>query len=330
MSTASLQSVIRVDDPGLESATRDRALALDAWLGDAAPLPWAELKRVWRLPPPESSPVRDLWSFFLVATEAARLATGGHGGSPVPAIEALVHDPIEACEPVQLPGGGSISLPCDHRVIRSDLRTVAHPGISGSVLSGLPRAAVSESAREDVAEALSLVASASPELLGLVQYHCGAVGLLGVEPGLESGTCVSLTSKLIPGIVYVTPVPPILMAESIVHESAHLCLACHERRVALYVDSTRRVMTPLRPDPRPISGLMHQVWVLTHLTRLYRALLASPSEAVARNLRPVQKRLALHEDGLEQGLAALAAAGDGLTPDGMLLVEALGTAVEAR
>jgi HEXXH motif-containing protein len=89
-------------------------------------------------------------------------------------------------------------------------------------------------------------------------------------------------------------------------------------------------MTPLRPDPRPISGLMHQVWVLTHLTRLYRALLASPSEAVARNLRPVQKRLALHEDGLEQGVAALAAAGDGLTPDGMLLLEALCAAAEAR
>jgi len=330
MSIASLQSVIRVDDPALESATRDRALALDGWLSEVHPSAWAELKRAWRLPSVEASPVRDLWAFFLVATEVARAATSGRGGTPASIVEGLVHSPIEVCEPVRVPGGGQISLPCDHGVIRSDLRTVAQPEISGAVLSGLPRAAIADSLRAVVDKALSLVSSTSNELLELVRFHCGAVALIDVEPTLERNTCVSLTSKLIPGLVYVTPVPPILMAESIVHECAHLCLTCHERRADLYVNAATRIMTPLRSDPRPISGLMHQVWVLAHLTRLYRALLTSSSDAVARNLRPVQNRLALHENGLRQGIATLSAVSVELTADGVLLAEALGSAVESR
>ena len=330
MSTAPLHSVLRVDDPWLEASTRERALALDSWLDGQARGAWADLTRAWRLPPVATTPVRDLWAYHLVVMEAARVETAGRGGSAASAIEALACEPLDECEPVHMPGGGIFSLPCDHRVIRSDLRTVAHPSIAGFVLSGLSRAAIANTARADIVEALSLVASAPPDLLQLVRFHCGAIALLGVEPSLEPGKCVSLTSKLIPGIVYVTPVPPILMAESIVHESAHLCLASHERRVCLYVDSARRVMTPLRPDPRPISGLMHQVWVLWHLTRLYRALLASPSEAVVRIFRPVEKRLALHEEGLAQGIAALGDATDGLTPDGVLLVDALGSAATNR
>lgn len=326
MPTQVLHSVIEVDDPTLDVPTRERAAALDAWLWAECGEAWRSLRSQWRLPPVESACARDLWSFFLAANHVARGATSDQGPTVASLVEALAGDPIDLERPVALPGGGAIALPLDHETVRSDLRTVAHPEIMGTALRGLPANAIGSEVRDTIADAVALIFDANPVIAGLVRHHCGAVALLGCDPQLPAGKCVSLTSKLVPGIVYITPVPVILMAESIAHESAHLCLSAHERRTELYSGATRQVMTPLRPDPRPISGLMHQVWVLHHLVQLYLSLLQSRPDVVERNLRPVEKRLALHEAGLAQGVEALRGAGDGLSPDGRRLVEAIAAA----
>ena len=326
MLTAQMQDIVRFDDPSLDIPIRERADALDGWLEDAAPSEWAQLKQEWRIPDVRTAPVRQLWSMFLASTHVARAVAEPTHASVRSRVADLAGNPIRIAQVLPIAGGWLLELPTDHPAIRSDLRTVAHPSISGAMLAGVDPSQVTPEVVSTIAKALEHIGNASAELLGLVRTHCGAICLVRAEPALEPGQCVSLTSKLIPGIVYVSPVPVILMAESIVHEAAHLCLASAERRQSLYVDSNRRIMTPLRPDPRPISGLMHQVWVLLHLEVLYRALLANPSEAVVRNLGPVKKRLELHSDGLTQGLSALRSASDGLTPAGMRLVEAISAA----
>lgn len=326
MATQVLNSVIGTDHPALDGSTRQRAAALETWLGDEGGEAWVLLRATWRLPDLSTARVRDLWSFFLAANQVVRGAIGDRQSRVRSLVNELASSPIGLASPIDVPWGGEIALPLDHETIRADLRTVAHPEITGTKLHGLPESVIDSEVRRTIAEAVALIADADPGITSLVRHHCGAVALVGCDPPLTAGKCVSLTSKLVPGIVYITPVPVILMAESIVHESAHLCLAAHERGTALYVDASRQVMTPLRPDPRPISGLMHQVWVLHHLVRLYRAFLQSRPHPVERNLRPVEKRLALHEDGLLQGLTVLAEVGDSLSPDGKRLVDAIAAA----
>jgi len=330
MLTAQLQSIVRFEDPPLDLPIRERADALDAWLDEAAPAEWGQLKQSWCIPDVRTAAARQLWSFFLASTHVARMAVQPAAAEIRSCVAELAGHPVRIARNVPIVGGGALDLPADHPTIRSDLRTVAHPSIAGATLSGLEPSQIGQEVADTILGALAHIDRASPELMAMVRSHCGALCLLGAAPELERGTCVSLTSKLIPGIVYVSPVPVILMAESILHESAHLCLACAERRESLYVDSARRIMTPLRPDPRPISGLMHQVWVLLHLEAFYRALLKEPTEAVVRNLGPVEKRLALHSEGLAQGLSVLRSVNDGLTPAGTDLVDAMAAAAEPR
>ena len=153
--------------------------------------------------------------------------------------------------------------------------------------------------------------------------ECGAICLIVPVPDLGSGYCVSLTSKLVPGIVYLSSVPTILSAESMVHEAAHLRLSRRELKERIYVDPNRLVSTPLRTDLRPVSGLLHQVWVLVHLCELYDELQSDQTELMRINREKVRLRLLRHRDDLNRGLTALNAVAEALAPDGHSLISEL-------
>jgi HEXXH motif-containing protein len=104
-----------------------------------------------------------------------------------------------------------------------------------------------------------------------------------------------------------TPVPTLLTIESIVHEASHLYLTAVERLHKLYKSDELVLKTPLRPDPRPISGLLHQVWVLINLVRLYKGI----------------KRANLHGDQLIEGLATMRENNDSLTEHGKHFLNAI-------
>lgn len=65
---------------------------------------------------------------------------------------------------------------------------------------------------------------------------------------------------------------PIFVTERLVHEAAHVRLF-NTDRVALHTDPpTRRLPSPFRNDPRPVSGLIHASFVYARLIDLFRRL----------------------------------------------------------
>ncbi|MSR41672.1 MAG: hypothetical protein EXS10_07195 [Phycisphaerales bacterium] len=319
------QDAIRYNDARLSAPTCDRAIALDQWITESIGDPWLELKACWALPALDRCPPRSLSGFFLAATEVVRISTaaGGDLFAKRDAVVALARSVPQKFASILLPQGGSIDLPKDHPTVRADLRTVAHPAIQGVTLSGFGEGDSLAGVEVVLSDALKLISDSCPAGMELVATHCGAICLLRATPALATGGCVSLTSKLIPGLIYLTPVPTILSAESIVHESAHLCLTCRERVSELYLDTTCRFKTPLRPDPRPVSGLLHQAWVLLHLVHLYDGMLENRSPVVLHNEDRVRQRRELHASGLEQGLSVLNDARSALTADGIELFSRL-------
>ena len=292
------QDAIQYDEARLLDPTRDRAIALDRWLLESIGDLWSELKWSWGVPSLDRCPPRSLWAFFLAATEVVRIVTKAEVELTAKrdALVALVGCVPRKFESIALPNrGGWIELPRDHRTIRADLRTVAHPAIQGVSLAGFGENELPSDTAKTLSAALQLISDSCPVNMDLVATFCGALCYLKATPGLANGGCVSLTSKLIPGLVYLTPVPIILTAESIVHESAHLCLTCRERTSELYLDTECRFRTPLRPDPRPVSGLLHQVWVLLHLVQESTLLLTTTMQTMFLCFKPTPSWLRLIE-----------------------------------
>ena len=69
----------------------------------------------------------------------------------------------------------------------------------------------------------------------------------------------------------------LLLAETLVHESAHgllFALSCDERRVLN--PSSERHASPLRTDPRPLDGIYHAVFVLARMFSFVKAVAEHP------------------------------------------------------
>ncbi|MEM6559222.1 MAG: HEXXH motif-containing putative peptide modification protein [Myxococcota bacterium] len=87
------------------------------------------------------------------------------------------------------------------------------------------------------------------------------------------------------------------MLEELVHEAAHIYLnALFTLYAPLYLnpESQKIEGTPLRPDPRPMFGLLHQVFVLRRLVELYDRI--EKYGALAPEARP-------HRETLQSALA---------------------------
>ncbi|WLQ42131.1 HEXXH motif-containing putative peptide modification protein [Streptomyces laculatispora] len=113
--------------------------------------------------------------------------------------------------------------------------------------------------------------------------------------------------------------------EALVHEGAHTrCNAAAVAEPFLLPDGAGRiradqggpvlVATPLRADPRPLTGLFQQTVVLARSVLLYRALAGEPFPAPGP--AAVGARYAKLLDGARQAVRTLAAHTDSLTPHG--------------
>jgi HEXXH motif-containing protein len=106
------------------------------------------------------------------------------------------------------------------------------------------------------------------------------------------------------------------LAEVLVHETAHNRLfAGFALEPSLDAGDTQRYRTPLRPDARPILGLLHQVFVLARLVAFFdRARPLHPgAESAAREaadrLRDGHATLAEHARATPAGRELLASIG---------------------
>lgn len=295
----------------------ERACALDAWLLKVLGHRWEQLKRSSKIDYDlRAQTSKLLWPFFLLATGLARKISvsldqaidAAEDWNVNPLRQAHINDPDE--------GEIHFALPLDHASILENLKTASHPAINNVVLSGFSSTEDLNPHTKTLMQAILLLKDADPVSYELFNNYCGAVCYIKTDPQRPAGECVSLTSKLIPGLIYMTPVPTILTIESIVHEASHLYLTAVERLHKLYESDGRVLNTPLRSDPRPISGLMHQVWVLINLVRLYSGIKRLNSSLVERNIESIIKRTNLHTDQLIEGLAIMYENNDSLTNQG--------------
>lgn len=305
---------------------RERTRVLDDWLIGQFGSDWDLAKRAWGVTPDilGAANTRDLWRFFLPALHLVRLVEvspqSDFRKDPQVSLAELQQSPLVLGQiDGDLPSHPAMTVLGKHVSIDSDLASAWHPSLEGKELRVLDRD-TNGAATKCLQSAFDLVARTSPRSLELVVNECGAICLIVPIPDLGSGYCVSLTSKLVPGVAYLSSVPTILSAESLVHEAAHLRLSRRELEEPMYVDPNRLVSTPLRTDMRPVSGLLHQVWVLVHLCELYEELHSDQTELMRINREKVRSRLRGHRDDLKRGIAALDAVMDAFSPAGHSLI----------
>lgn len=316
----------------------ERALALDIWLTEIAGASWIKLRSQLVKSELISCKPRNLSIYFLVVLCIARQYLNQTNTNSThlirDSIEKWCLDPPTCAANLTIGDESYVALLKGHDVILSDLKNVIHPSISGHHLIPLfdkNSKTIPSEILTTLNEAISLIEISDPVSIEQFRQNCGAICLLKTNPIMPIGKCISTTSKLIPGLIYLTPTRVILTAESLVHESAHLYLSGLEQRQSFYAISSTNslVITPLRPDPRPISGLFHQVWVLANLVRLYGQFLKTNTNIIDLNFEKIKKRHELHLKDLIQGLNALDKITDDLAPAGLVFYKNIKYCVSA-
>jgi hypothetical protein len=85
---------------------------------------------------------------------------------------------------------------------------------------------------------------------------------------------------------------PIRMAEEIIHEAGHTILNTIMAKDRLILNNREeRYSSPLRRDPRPMFGLIHQLFVLSRLHKFYRSLHAQHTEIAAIHLAKINPQI---------------------------------------
>lgn len=297
-----------------------RSKALDEYLDVVYGKSWFDAKFRLNIQPHEVKRTKDLWNFFLVAVSATKLASANEQSvlnlprsliNPIRTLTTFV----EPKSPIRL------ALVATHSVIVEDLSTAWHPSWQGDTVEAAH--AVTAQELSQIEAALQLIEASSRRAVSLIVEVCAAICLLRTPRRMDIGSCVSLTSKFIPGLIYFTPAPTIMTAESIIHESAHLWLSRYELSGDLYVDADRRVASPLRPDARPISGLLHQIWVLSNLVPFYSDLSLLNLPLITANSEKIAKRVIQHTKDLEAGLGFISDNEDAFTDRGREFIKSL-------
>lgn len=294
----------------IEHHTRQRFSVIDRFLNEQLGAIWFQRPRLISGDPSQIRR-KDLWEFALQSNVLLRLLKAGKFDSQLP---SLTIDAFRFHA-----NGRDISYLGASQPLTDDLATAWHPQFHGR--SVFPACSDFELIGQRTHKALELLAP-YPDIIELVLTECGAICLIGADPQMEEGQCISLASKMVPGLIYVSLTTPIILAESLVHESAHLRFRALEEVTDLYTGGLdMRVKTPLREDLRPISGLMHQLVVLRYLAALYEKLQTSAEETIARQRPQVEKRFHVHLQDLETGKSMAKGVASALTPNGRRLLE---------
>jgi HEXXH motif-containing protein len=177
--------------------------------------------------------------------------------------------------------------------------TEAHPAKSGNALD-LGGQSV-EAWVTSLRGALDLLRELVPEL----RAEMDACALLVVPVGYDAEKHLSASYAEVPGTVYLSLHPdPVTMAEALLHELSHTkinLLSEHDRVLENAFEPL--FPSPVRPDPRPLWGVLLAVHAFLPVELLYRRLLES-GHALARTPR-FRARAAEIRRTNEEGLAVL-------------------------
>jgi hypothetical protein len=190
------------------------------------------------------------------------------------------------------------------RLIDSD------PTVSFEVLPPPPD--VAAACREKIAAALALLDTGDPALAAEIRVLIGEIVLaVGVEDP-KALTFDGASSFMLWGSLVLNargPKTPLEMAEALAHESGHNLLFGLCADGALVENDDEAVFaSPLRPDPRPMDGIVHATYVTA---RMHRAVLALERAGVldAAAVAEAHRSLAAHRRAFAEGMAVIEAHG---------------------
>ncbi len=243
--------------------------------------------------------------------------------------------------PVVLGSGGRARVPCDGRVLQGPAGRSVRVEVRGGELVTHARDARrvgpfevvdgdAEAGRLPVVHPLSGGAAAEGARvlgtgvealsLGSAELAAEAAALAPVLVPVGGARDVSHSASLAGarGCVWLTPVPfPLVIAETLVHETSHLKFFYVEDRCALTdPDDPPRFEVPWRPDPRPIRAVLMGLHAWARVLEWLRTLVDG------RWGPPARQRIAVLSEATDAA-AAIARRADGLTPAGRAVTDAL-------
>jgi HEXXH motif-containing protein len=220
---------------------------------------------------------------------------------------------------ISVPGLAEVTMNMANPAFDEESELMSHPDMPAS--TAIDKNATLSSTKNSLLEAFSMITNASQRSVDVVTAGLSNIVVLELPANMPEGECISFTSRSSPGTVFLSNMPPILFAESLIHESAHNVLysACRLREITS--DDHSLHSSPLRPDPRPISGIIHQVLVLHYLVDFYKGLReCTDIPKVKRNERQIEKRYKKLDSELKQGVETLKSC-DGITDLGEDLLQ---------
>jgi HEXXH motif-containing protein len=214
--------------------------------------------------------------------------------------------------------GRSINLVGAHPVFAEEAGDLSHPDVDKkvSLIGSLP---LDMNSQLDIA--LGLVELCSGRCRDVIEAGFSTLVVLQLPESSPAGACISFTSRGAPGAIFLTLTAPILLAESLVHEAVHNVLYAATRLSAVTQGGRTFLKSPLRRDPRPLEGVIHQALVLDYLCEFYGRLLEhSGVDLVGRNSSQITRRLAVCREDRATALSAIGTVKDDLGPLGEHLV----------
>lgn len=242
---------------------------------------------------------------------------------------------------VVLGSGGRARIPCDGRVLQGPAGRAVRVVVRGGVLATHARAprlasgfdvvdGDAEGGRLPVVQPLSggaaaagaraiaagvdVLATHSPALLA----EAAALAPVLMPVGGAADVTHSASLRDARGCVWLTPVAfPLVIAETIVHETSHLKFFYVEDDLPLTdPDDPPRFEVPWRPDRRPIRAVLMGLHAWARVLEWLRTLIDGPWGP------PARQRIAVLSEAT-RAASSIALAADGLTPAGRAVTEAL-------
>jgi len=174
-------------------------------------------------------------------------------------------------------------------------------------------------------ESLKLIESWQPALMSEIRKLSPEIQFIR-DLTANPDKMVSFSDNSVPGALYVSIrqgtrfIDPYDLADSIIHEHRHQKLYLLQRTVPLIEVDTALVHSPWREDLRPASGLLHAIFVFTHLLEFWAYLIV---EGPSQIRDTAKNQVAITRQHLEVAIPTLK--GTRLTPTGLELVERLET-----
>lgn len=178
---------------------------------------------------------------------------------------------------------------------------------------------VVEAAGKCLSEASDLLDRLWPEYRQELAWH---VRLLVVAGG---DSLISASLAAAHGAVFVNEslaTGSLSLFESLLHEGSHHVLSARMTLDPMLTNPEDLAMSPLRPDPRPLRGILHAVFVTIRIAHGFARL--RDADLSDKWTRHAERRLAVYDRQITSGLAILRLHGR-FTPVGESLVDSLAT-----